>query len=76
MMLLYAVPLVAIQDELIYSHVVNMRLDCGILEPKSVLFGICTRVEVWPRGIKSRKPRRWLGSRRQVALGSDLTRQC
>ena len=64
MMLLYAVPLVAIQDELIYSHVVNMKLDCGTLGPRSDSFGICTRAGLWPRGIKSRKPRRWLGSRR------------
>lgn len=64
MMLLYAVPHVAIQDELIYSHVANMRLDCGISGPRSGSFEICTRAGRWPRGIKSRKPRRWLGSRR------------
>lgn len=64
MMLPYAVPLLAIQDELIYSRVVNMKLDCGISGPRRGSFGICTRPGVWPRGIKSRKPRRWLGSRR------------
>jgi hypothetical protein len=69
MMLLYVCSQFEPWKELISSHVANMRLVYGTLEQRSDSFVICTRAGVWPRGIKSKKLRKWLESRRQVLPG-------
>jgi len=46
-----------------------MRRVYDISERRRGLFVICTRLGVWPREIKSRKLRKWLGSKLYVHAG-------
>ena len=49
-----------------------MRRVYDISERRRGLFVICTRLEVWPREIKSRKLRKWLGSKLYVDSADRL----
>jgi hypothetical protein len=66
-------PLISIDLKLINSQGDSMRRVYDILEPRRDLLGICTRLGVWQRGIKSRKLRRWLGLKLYVLEQGGLT---
>jgi len=63
---------ISVDLKLITSREDNMRRVSDILALKRGLLGICTRLGVWPRGIKNRKLRRWLGLKLYVLKPAGL----
>jgi len=64
--------LISIDLKLMTSQGDNMRRVYDILGLRRGLLGICTKLGVWPRGIKNRKLRRWLGLKLYVLKPAGL----